>query len=968
MSEVTVRQLSQVVGTPVERLLEQMREAGLPVKGPDETVSDSQKVQLLNHLRQAHGKAGDEEESRRITLRRKSTSELKIAGSQGRPKTVNVEVRKRRTYVKKGAEAKTEAKPTESRTAELAKQVEAERKAALEAKRRADEQTQRRQQEQEPEEQTAQRQAEATAAAEADQAATLQETQRLADVEAQRQAAVAAERLAAAEEAEQTDDIPSEPAALEAGGEGTAAVAASAAATEPEATARAPQEITQEVTPQEITQDTSEAKPAKQTGEAKTSAKPTEKGKRPGAKQAQPGSDGGKGKKAGSEPAKKPPESAEAAGTGRAALGESADPGKGRSKRRKGKKADDGQGKRERYEGSDEKQNRRRKKGAGGKSGEDSSRRHGFEKPTQPVVREIRLPETITVGDLAQKMAIKAPEVIKTMMRLGVMATINQVLDRDTATLVVEEVGHKPKPIDENEIEADLLEADAPALEAKPRAPVVTIMGHVDHGKTSLLDHIRRTRVAAGEAGGITQHVGAYRVKTASGFVTFLDTPGHAAFTAMRARGAQVTDIVILVVAADDGMMPQTKEAVQHARAAGVPLVVAVNKVDKPEADLDRVRNELAQYDVIPEEWGGETQFVDVSAKTGQGIDDLLESLSLQAEILELAAPVEGPMHGTVIESSVEKGRGPVATVLVRQGTLQKSDVLLSGQEFGRVRAMFDESGRPVKEAGPSTPVVVLGLSGAPNAGDDVIVVADEKKAREVALFRQGKFRDVRLANQQAASLDNLFAQMQEGETATVNLLVKADVQGSAEALRDSLTKLSSGEVQVKIVTTGVGGITESDVNLAAASNAIVIGFNVRADAAARRTIEEQGVDLRYYSVIYEVIDDVKQALSGMLSPELREEIVGIAEVRDVFRSSKFGTVAGCLVVEGSVKRGNPIRVLRDNVVVYEGELESLRRYKDDVNEVRMGTECGIAVKNYNDVKTGDQIEVYERIEVARSL
>ncbi|MDQ3797335.1 MAG: translation initiation factor IF-2, partial [Pseudomonadota bacterium] len=594
--------------------------------------------------------------------------------------------------------------------------------------------------------------------------------------------------------------------------------------------------------------------------------------------------------------------------------------------------------------------------------------RHGFEMPTAPIVHEVAIPATITVGDLAQKMAVKATEVIKVMMSMGVMATINQAIDQDTAVLVVEEMGHKPKPIAERDVEARLTVETVAAGEPKPRPPVVTIMGHVDHGKTSLLDYIRRTRVAAGEAGGITQHIGAYQVKTGRGLISFLDTPGHAAFTAMRARGAEVTDIVVLVVAADDGVMPQTIEAIQHAKAAEVPLVVAINKIDKDNADPDRVKNELAAQQVIPEEWGGDTMFVPVSAHTGEGVDALLEAILLQAELMELKAPDEGPAIGVVIESTLDRGRGPVATMLIQQGRLNKGDMILSGQEYGRVRAMFDENSQEVMSAGPSTPVVVLGLSGAPNAGDDVMVVADERKAREVAALRHTRTRDTKFASQQAAKLENIFHQMKEGEAATVNILLKTDVQGSAEALREALEKLSSDEVQVKIVAANVGGINESDVNLAVASKATIIGFNVRADASARRQAEERGVDLRYYSVIYEAIDDVKQAMSGLLSPELREEIIGLAQVRDVFKSSRFGAVAGCLVVEGVVRKGNPIRVLRNNVVIYEGELESLRRHRDDVNEVRMGTECGIAVRNYNDVKVGDQIEVYERFEVVRNL
>src|SRR6056297_2008655 len=593
---------------------------------------------------------------------------------------------------------------------------------------------------------------------------------------------------------------------------------------------------------------------------------------------------------------------------------------------------------------------------------------HGFERPTAPVVREVEIPETITVAELAQRMAVKAPEVIKVLMGMGAMVTINQVIDQDTAVLVVEEMGHTAKPLAESSVDEDVLADVEVEGEKVSRSPVVTIMGPVDHGKTSLLDYIRRTKVAAGEAGGITQHIGAYQVPTEKGSVTFLDTPGHAAFTAMRARGAQVTDVVILVVAADDGVMPQTIEAVQHAKAAGVPIVVAVNKIDREESDPDRVRNELSQYEVIPEQWGGDTLFVNVSAHTGEGVDELLESLSLQAELMDLKAVAEGPAKGVVVESTLETGRGAVATVLVQSGTLKVGDAILAGEEYGRVRAMFDENQEPVDSAGPSTPVVVLGLSGTPDSGDEMLVVRDDRKAREVAEFRQSKSRDVKLAQQQAAKLEDVFSQMSEGQTTSVQLLIKADVHGSAEALRDALTKLSGDEVKVDVVASGVGGITESDINLASASNAIVIGFNVRADSAARGAIKETGVDVRYYSIIYEAIDDVKAAITGMLSPEIREQIVGLAEVREVFRSPKFGQVAGCMVVDGFVKRSNPIRVLRDNVVIYEGELESLRRYKDDVNEVRAGTECGIGVRNYNDVKAGDQIECYERVEVARSL
>ncbi|MBI3344357.1 MAG: translation initiation factor IF-2 [Gammaproteobacteria bacterium] len=597
-----------------------------------------------------------------------------------------------------------------------------------------------------------------------------------------------------------------------------------------------------------------------------------------------------------------------------------------------------------------------------------SPTRHGFERPTAPIVREVGIPETITVAELAQRMSVKAAEVIKVMMKMGSMVTINQVLDQDTAAVVVEEMGHTPKLLKENALEMDLGLTGEISGERISRAPVVTIMGHVDHGKTSLLDYIRRTKVATGEAGGITQHIGAYHVETPKGMITFLDTPGHAAFTAMRARGAKITDIVVLVVAADDGVMPQTIEAIQHAKAANVPIVVAVNKIDKPEADPDRVKQELVKQEVVPDDWGGDTIFASVSAKTGAGVDALLDSILVQAEVLELAAVKDCLASGVVIESSLDKGRGPVATVLVQNGTLRKGDILLAGSEYGRVRALLDETGKSLTEATPSMPVMVLGLAGTPNAGDEVVVVADERKAREIALFRQGKFRDVKLARQQSATLEDVFSRMEEGKISTLNLLIKADVQGSVEALSEALQKLSTDEVKVRIIASGVGGINESDIHLAVASGAIVIGFNTRADATARRLVAEEGVDLRYYSVIYNVIDEVRAAMTGMLAPEFKEQIIGLAAVRDVFKSSKLGAIAGCIVVEGAVRRNNPIRVLRDNVVVYEGELESLRRFKDDVSEVRAGTECGIGVKNYNDVKVGDQIEVYERVQVVRKL
>ena len=608
--------------------------------------------------------------------------------------------------------------------------------------------------------------------------------------------------------------------------------------------------------------------------------------------------------------------------------------------------------------------------GRGGKGGNKRERKGGkFEKPVAPVSREVRIPETITVGELAQKMSVKAGELIKIMMKLGSMVTINQVLDQETAALVAEEMGHQYILIKENDLETQVMaEADEDAGNIIQRAPVVTIMGHVDHGKTSLLDYIRKTKVVAGEAGGITQHIGAYRVQTPKGTITFLDTPGHAAFTAMRARGADATDIVILVVAADDGVMPQTIEAIQHANAAKVPLIVAVNKMDKPDADPERVKSELSQHGVIAEEWGGENLFAYVSAKSGEGIDDLLDKVLIQAEVLELTAPSTGMGRGVVIESRLDRGRGSVATVLVQSGVVKKGDIMLAGMEYGRIRAMLDENGNELKEAGASTPVEILGLSGTPNAGDEVVIVENERKAREIANFRQGKFKEIKIARQQKAKLENLFSNTGDGEVHTVNLMIKADVQGSVEALSDSLLKLATDEVKVNIIASGIGGITESDVQLAIASEAIIIAFNVRADANAKKLAENEGVDLRYYSIIYEAIDQVKAAMQGMLSPEVREDIIGLAQVREVFRSSKFGTVAGCIVEDGTLKRNNPIRVLRNNVVIYEGALESLRRFKDDVSEVRAGTECGLGVKNYNDVRIGDQIECYERVSIERTL
>ncbi len=860
MSEVTVKQFADTIGVAVDRLLTQLEEAGITTANADSTIGDQDKTKLLNYLRDKHiaGEESAEVEPEagptKITLSRRTTSELKVPSTGGKAKTVTVQVRKKRTYVKRSAAPEEETRPVDEEiVARLEKQLQEEEDAVRAAE-----------EERVKAEQDALRQAE-------------EEARRQAEDEARQQAEEEARRM-------------SEEAAR-----------ATAAKAEPEKSAR------------------TAAKPEKAKGVDK--------------------------------PAKAAPKEAEKRGGG---------------KRRD--KTTDRFG-REELHVAPGKGGRRKKKPSRGMAGAmtGGGGLHGFARPTAPVVREVSVPETITVGDLAQRMSIKAAELIKTLMKMGSMVTINQVLDQETAILVVEEMGHKAKVLNENALEDEIVAVEA-AGEEESRPPVVTIMGHVDHGKTSLLDYIRRTRVAAGEAGGITQHIGAYHVETPRGVVTFLDTPGHAAFTAMRARGAQATDIVILVVAADDGVMPQTKEAVQHARAAGVPIVVAVNKIDKPEADPDRVKNELGQLNVIPEDWGGDTMFVNVSAKVGTGVDELLEAILLQAEVLELTAVKDGRASGVVIESRLDKGRGTVATILVQRGTLRKGDMLLAGYEYGRVRAMLDENGKFIDEAGPSIPVEVLGLSGTPGAGESAVVVSDERKAREVALFRQGKFRDVKLARQQQAKLDNMFTQMQEGEVNTLNILLKADVQGSLEAISDSLTKLSTDEVKVKIVGSGVGGISESDVNLAVASNAIIIGFNVRADGGAKRLIEEQSVDLHYYGIIYELLDEVKHAMTGMLAPEFKEEIIGLAEVRDVFRSPKIGAVAGCMVVDGVLKRHNPIRVLRDNVVIYEGELESLRRFKDDVNEVRQGFECGIGVKNYNDVRVGDHIEVYERVQVQRTL
>ena len=870
MAETTVRELADVVGIPVDRLLARLGESGLPHTEADQRINDQEKAQLFTHLRRLHGKGGDEPAApRKITLKRKSVSELKIASPQGRRKTVTVETRRRRVHAPGAGVAATGQ--------------EDDAKARMDAAKRALQEEAKRHQQQ------------------------LDETLR-AEAEAREKEEVLRKLRETSGRKRQPDEAPvPEPAP----GSAPGAEVVSGAAAEAPAPSQAPGAT---------------APAAAAPGTAAPSSR------RPDSKRGDRQERGGRQERA-------------------------------------GRRGERGRKSREELHVASDKAGRRRKKQKPRSVVRTQPARHAFEMPTAPVVREVAIPETITVGELAQKMSIKAPELIKTLMGFGMMVTINQVIDQDAAVIVVEELGHVAKPVKESSIEEEILqgggENDHPAA---PRSPVVTVMGHVDHGKTSLLDYIRTTKVAAGEAGGITQHIGAYHVETPRGAVTFLDTPGHAAFTAMRARGARATDIVVLVVAADDGVMPQTVEAITHAKAADVPIVVAVNKIDREDADPARIRQDLSNHEVVPEDWGGENMFVDLSALTGQGVDDLLEAIGLQAEILELAAPVDGPARGIVVESRIERGRGPVATVLVQAGRLARGDMLLAGQEFGRVRGLFDESGAETPAAGPSIPVEVLGLSGPPDAGDEAVVVADERKAREIANFRQGRQREVRLARQRAAKLENVFEQMQEGGSHTLNVIVKADVQGSVEALRDALTQLSTEEVKVNVVAAATGGISETDANLAVASNAIVVGFNVRADAAARRVIEADQVDLRYFSVIYEVIDTVKQAMNGMLAPEFKEEIIGVAEVREVFRSKRFGNIAGCRVSEGAVRRSNPIRVLRDSVVIYEGELESLRRFQDDVNEVRAGTECGIGVRNYNDVKAGDQIEVYQRIQLERAV
>ena len=843
MTQVTVKELAQEVEAPVERLLQQMREAGLPHTDAGQVVTDNEKQALLAHLKSGH--KAKAEEPRKITLQRKTTSTLRVAGS----KSISVEVRKKKVFVQRSQE-----------------EIQAEQKREQEERRAAE-----------------------NAAREK------------ANTESR-------ERIEAQARRESGASAPAAPAPA-----APAPAPAPAAAPAPAPVAAAPADAAAPVADRkkddarrgDRARDDDRRGGERRNEAPRVSVKVKEKEKAPTPRAAPRTTD------------------EESDGFRRGGRG------KGKPKKRNA---------------------------------------HGFQSPTGPVIRDVSIGETITVSELAQQMSVKGAEVVKFMFKMGTPVTINQVLDQETAQLIAEELGHKVSLVSDNALEDSLAESLKFEGETAGRAPVVTVMGHVDHGKTSLLDYIRRAKVAAGEAGGITQHIGAYHVETDRGMVTFLDTPGHAAFTQMRARGAKATDIVILVVAADDGVMPQTREAVQHAKAAGVPLVVAVNKIDKPGADLDRIRNELSVEGVTSEDWGGDTPFVKVSAKMGTGVDELLEAVLLQAEILELKATPSAPGRGVVVESRLDKGRGPVATILVQDGTLRQGDMVLCGSNYGRVRAMLDENGKPVKEAGPSIPVEILGLDGTPDAGDELSVVADEKKAREVALFRQGKFREVKLARAHAGKLENIFETMGQEEKKTLNIVLKTDVRGSLEALQGSLGGLGNDEVQVRVVGGGVGGITESDANLALASNAVLFGFNVRADAGARKIVEQEGLDLRYYNVIYDIIEDVKKALTGMLGSDVRENILGVAEVRDVFRSPKFGAIAGCMVVEGTVYRNRPIRVLRDDVVIFEGELESLRRFKDDAAEVRSGMECGIGVKSYNDVKVGDKIEVFEKVQVARTL
>ncbi|WDZ95113.1 translation initiation factor IF-2 [Herbaspirillum sp. WKF16] len=942
MASTNVAQFATELKMPADLLLTQLRSAGVEKSSASDSLSKEDKDRLLEHLRRSRG-AAPEGEKKKITLTRKETSEIKQADATGKSRTIQVEVRKKRTFIKRDEPA---AEETVAR-ADVAQeeQVSAQEREQEEARRQAELKAQ--------EERLAQLEAERVAQA---QAAELEQKRirEAAEAEAARVAAEAAIEAEKAKAAPAAAPNPAEDEKKRAAAEEAkkkAAEAAKEAADRAAAADRARKAVEDEVAqikammnaPRRVIK-APEPAPAAKAPEG-TLHKPADK--KPGEK------------KPGDKPAvaadKKSIKSANVASTwqdeakkrGTGGMKSRGAPGGGGG--RDGGWRAGGKGRRH--------------------SQNDDSRESNFQVPTEAVVHDVYVPETITVAEVAHKMAVKASEVIKHLMKLGQMVTINQVLDQETAMIVVEEMGHRAHPAKEDDPEALLVEGEEHAnAEALPRAPVVTVMGHVDHGKTSLLDYIRRAKVASGEAGGITQHIGAYHVETPRGMITFLDTPGHEAFTAMRARGAKATDIVILVVAADDGVMPQTKEAIAHAKAGGVPLVVAINKIDKPGSNLDRVKQELIAEGVVPEEYGGESPFIPVSAKTGEGIDSLLENVLLQAEVLELTAPIDVPARGLVIEAKLDKGRGPVATILVQSGTLKRGDVVLAGSAYGRVRAMLDENGKNITAAGPSLPVEIQGLTEVPSAGEEVLVMSDERKAREIGLFRQGKFRDVKLAKQQAAKLENMFDQMTEGEVKNLPMIIKTDVQGSQEALVQSLQKLSNAEVRVQVVHAAVGGISENDVNLAVASKAVIIGFNTRADASARKLAEASGVDIRYYNIIYDAVDEVKAAMSGMLAPEKREHALGLVEIRQVFVVSKVGSIAGCYVLEGLVKRGSQVRLLRNNVVVWAGELDSLKRFKDDAKEVKSGFECGLSLKGYNDIEVGDQLEIFEVQEVARTL
>ncbi|MGY2487838.1 translation initiation factor IF-2 [Cupriavidus sp. CP313] len=962
MASTTVAQLAAELSRSAAALLEQLQAAGVGKATPEDIITESDKTSLLDYLKRSHGQA-DDSSRKKITLTKRETSEIRQSDGTGKTRTVQVEVRKKRVLIKRDEAAPdTQADAAEAQApvvdaadearrdeeerqqAELLARQEAEAKAAREAAEREEAERRARQESLEAEQRrqaelAARKAEEEAAASRAVTEANEDSSRKKAEDEKARVTAERAEAQKAADEAKAAADK----------ARAEQEVAARKRREAAEAEARAIQQMLN--APPRVLKAPSERKAeekkAEQTGTLHKPVKPA------GATT--------EAKKDEKKPATTTTTTATADKKGKVVKAGWQDD----SSRKKGsglKTRGDSSGGVGGWRGGP--------RGRGGRQQQHDDSRSSFQAPTEPVVREVHVPETVSVADLAHKMAVKASEVIKQMMKLGQMVTINQVLDQETAMIVVEEMGHKAYAAKLDDPEALLVVGGEEHTDAEslPRPPVVTVMGHVDHGKTSLLDYIRRTKVAAGEAGGITQHIGAYHVETDRGVITFLDTPGHEAFTAMRARGAKATDIVILVVAADDGVMPQTKEAIAHAKAAGVPIVVAINKIDKPDANLDRVKQELVAEQVVPEEYGGDSPFVPVSAKMGTGVEDLLEQVLLQAEVLELKAPVDAPAKGLVVEAQLDKGKGPIATILVSSGTLKRGDVVLAGSAYGRVRAMLDENGKPTKEAGPSIPVEIQGLSEVPAAGEEVLVLPDERKAREIALFRQGKFRDVKLAKQQAAKLENMLEQMAEGEVQTLPLIVKADVQGSQEALVQSLQKLSTAEVRVQIVHGGVGGISESDVNLATASKAVIIGFNVRADAGARKLAEHNGIDIRYYNIIYDAVDEIKAAMSGMLAPEKRETTIGQVEVRQVFRVPKIGAVAGCMVTDGLVKRNSLVRVLRNNVVIHDGELDSLKRFKDDVKEVKQGFECGLSIKNFNDVQEGDQLEVYEITEVARTL